>query len=267
MVLQTRMTQYVSGSKSDPGVKRSNFIEFISCTSYTHNSEVKFPKKTAKKQAIVPGNSHMMDTEDNDSIEVEDDISTVTPPIYQDVSLTDLLAATSTGDEDDDIELEERLERLRADSTVLDNAEITRVKNKLLDAHIKIDRLEAENVSINAQLSILNDELENYQKTDKKQKANIKKLMNENDNLLRDISKHKGIRQFIGEQSSEDKQTDTSDHITSDSSADDATDINTTMRETLDIATSKLDSLKAYMTRVGYIFIIPRFQGATFVAP
>ena len=77
---------------------------------------------------------------------------------------------------------------------------------QLLDVQNKLQTMFATNQSITAQNDLLNAEIEQYRKTIKDQKSQIKKVTNENDNLRREISKCKGIRKYV--QSDNDKNGD-----------------------------------------------------------
>ena len=79
---------------------------------------------------------------------------------------------------------------------------------QLLDVQNKLQTMFATNQSITAQNDLLNAEIEQYRKTIKDQKSQIKKVTNENDNLRREISKCKGIRKYV--QSDSDKNGDIS---------------------------------------------------------
>ena len=77
---------------------------------------------------------------------------------------------------------------------------------QLLDVQNKLQTMFATNQSITAQNDLLNAEIEQYRKTIKDQKSQIKKVTNENDNLRCEISKCKGIRKYV--QSDSDKNGD-----------------------------------------------------------
>ena len=97
---------------------------------------------------------------------------------------------------------------------------------QLFDARKRIECLIASNQSATAQNELLNSEIDQYRKTIKEQKSQIKKLSNDNDNLRREISKYKGIRKYINNDTSGDMND---------------------MVEKLNIAETKLSSFKQHV--------------------
>ena len=97
---------------------------------------------------------------------------------------------------------------------------------QLFDARKKIECLIASNQSATAQNELLNSKIDQYRKTIKEQRSQIKKLSNDNDNLRREISKYKGIRKFINNDASGDMND---------------------MVEKLNIAETKLSSFKQHV--------------------
>ena len=75
---------------------------------------------------------------------------------------------------------------------------------QLFDARKRIGCLIASNQSATAQNELLNSEIDQYRKTIKEQKLQIKKMSDDNDNLRWEISKDKGIRKFINNDTSGD---------------------------------------------------------------
>ena len=96
----------------------------------------------------------------------------------------------------------------------------------LVDAQNKIDLLLAEKSSIAAQNDLLLSEIDGYKKSNRVQKAEIKKLTTSNDNLRREISKYKGIRKYV--KSSDDFNVDK-------------------LTEQLHVAEAKLSSIKDHV--------------------
>ena len=84
---------------------------------------------------------------------------------------------------------------------------------------LQIEKLKSDNSALRSALDLL-------KKTDTNQKAKLKKLMQENDNLKRDISKHRGIRRYT-----------TSDKSDSQTQLD-------KLREEIDVTQAKLASLR-----------------------
>ena len=84
---------------------------------------------------------------------------------------------------------------------------------------LQIEKLKSDNSALRSAVDLL-------KKTDTNQKAKLKKLMQENDNLKRDISKHRGIRRYT-----------TSDKSDSQTQLD-------KLREEIDVTQAKLASLR-----------------------
>ena len=110
--------------------------------------------------------------------------------LITDQSLTDLLAATDVGDPlsnsvDENITVSES-----------DDQMILRLDAKLLATNIELQAEINERNALQNQVDILMTEIDSFKKTDKNQKNEIKKLMNENEKLKKDISRVSGIRRF-----------------------------------------------------------------------
>ena len=73
---------------------------------------------------------------------------------------------------------------------------ILRLEAQVLAANIELHGVKQEHTALQHQLELLMTELDKLKKNDKSQKCEIKKLLNENDRLKRDISRFKGIRKY-----------------------------------------------------------------------
>ena len=73
---------------------------------------------------------------------------------------------------------------------------ILRLEAQVLAANIELHGVKQEHTALQHQLELLMTELDKLKKNDKSQKCEIKKLLNENDRLKRDISRFNGIRKY-----------------------------------------------------------------------
>ena len=110
--------------------------------------------------------------------------------LITDQSLTDLLAATDVGDPLNN-SVNENITASESDDQM-----ILRLEAKLLATNIELQAEINERNALQNQVDILMTEIDSFKKTDKNQKNEIKKLMNENEKLKKDISRVSGIRRF-----------------------------------------------------------------------
>ena len=103
----------------------------------------------------------------------------IADPILHDRSLTDML-----------METQESVNTNNPDAL----ATQVQLEAQLMAAFIRIDGLLVDNTSLNNQINLLNDELENYKKTLNSQKSNIKRLTVANDTLRKELSQYRGMR-------------------------------------------------------------------------
>ena len=111
---------------------------------------------------------------------------TYTSMLIGDKSLTDMLA--SVGEPRSDGEHPSRGESYQD--------AILRLEARVLAANIELQGVSDECNALQQQIELLMTEIDKFQKVDKMQKLEIKKLTNDNDKLKRDISKYNGMRRF-----------------------------------------------------------------------
>ena len=105
--------------------------------------------------------------------------------LITDRSLTDMLASNT----------------VHNDSQLPDNMnesqdEIIRLESKLLASEIELQYEKNERLSLQCQVELLMKEIDDFKKTDKHQKFQIKKLVNDNDKLKKEYSRVSGMRRF-----------------------------------------------------------------------
>ena len=110
--------------------------------------------------------------------------------LITDQSLTDLLAATDVRIPANDSSTENNTLSESKDQLIL------RLESKLLATNIELQAEIDEKISLQNQVDVLMAEIDSLKKTDKSQKNGIKKLMNGNDKLRKDISRVSGIRRY-----------------------------------------------------------------------
>ena len=75
-------------------------------------------------------------------------------------------------------------------------AEVVMLESQLIHETMKLDLERKDNTSMRNQVELLQCELEQNKKLSDKQKQEIKRLLGENDNLRRDLSRYNGMRRF-----------------------------------------------------------------------
>ena len=126
--------------------------------------------------------------------------------LISDNSLTDLLASA------DDLLNSSQAEN-HSDSN--DN-EIIRLESKLVASEIELQGERDERIALQNQIELLMSEIDKMKKIDKNQKCEIRKLVNENDKLKKDVSKFSGIRKYTNLQRSvndNSTQTENTDDV------------------------------------------------------
>ena len=116
--------------------------------------------------------------------------------LITDQSLSELLASTNhTGDI-----LSHNDKDLDTDSSLQSNDcsdRIVRLEGNLVAVNLDLQCKHDECVALQHQIDLLNEEMDCYKKTDKNQKNEIKRLTNENDRLIKELSKHSGVRRYF----------------------------------------------------------------------
>ena len=110
--------------------------------------------------------------------------------LITDQSLTDLLAATDVTNFSNDSSNSNNSLPESNDQMIL------RLEAKLLATNIELQAEINEKNSLQNQVDILMAEMDSLKKIDKNQKNQLKKLMNENDKLRKEISRVSGIRRY-----------------------------------------------------------------------
>ena len=122
--------------------------------------------------------------------------------LITDQSLSELLASTNhTGDI-----LSHNGKDLDTDSSLQSNDcsdRIVRLEANLVAVNLDFQCKHDECVALQNQIDLLNEEMDCYKKTDKNQKNEIKRLTNENDRLVKELSKHSGFRRYFDKSPSE----------------------------------------------------------------
>ena len=121
-------------------------------------------------------------------------------------SLTDLLASA-------DNLLNSSQAENHSDSNV---NEIVRLESKLVASEIELQGERHECIALQNQIELLMSEIDKMKKIDKNQKCEIRKLVNENDKLKKDVSKFSGIRKYTNLQRSvndDSTQTENTDDV------------------------------------------------------
>ena len=120
--------------------------------------------------------------------------------LISDNSLTDLLASA-------DNLLNSSQAENHSDSNV---NEIVRLESKLVASEIELQGERDERIAHQNQIELLMSEIDKMKKIDKNQKCEIRKLVNENDKLKKDVSKFSGIRKYTNlQRSGNDNSTQT----------------------------------------------------------
>ena len=74
---------------------------------------------------------------------------------------------------------------------------IVRLEANLVAINLELQCKQDECVALQNQVEILMEEIDNFKRTDKNQKSEVKKLTNENDRLRKELSKHSGVRKYL----------------------------------------------------------------------
>ena len=77
---------------------------------------------------------------------------------------------------------------------------IVRLEANLVAINLELQCKQDECVALQNQVEILMQEIDNFKRTDKNQKSEVKKLTNENDRLRKELSKHSGVRKYFDNQ-------------------------------------------------------------------
>ena len=104
--------------------------------------------------------------------------------------------------------------------------QIVMLDSKLIHSEMKLEQQCADNISLKNKIELLHSELEQCKKSSNKQKQEIKKQMNENDRLRRDLSRFNRIRRFTESTNAESSE----------------------IKHELDITKAKLTSLRGNLT-------------------
>ena len=156
-----------------------------SCKGDTlHNTSVT-PEGTVATPMPSPASHSFSDTLPGDHATQTDTIRSDNSILITDRSLTDMLASNT----------------VQSDSQLPDNMnesqdEIIRLESKLLASEIELQYEKNERLSLQCQVELLMKEIDDFKKTDKHQKFQIKKLVNENDKLKKEYSRVSGMRRF-----------------------------------------------------------------------
>ena len=93
---------------------------------------------------------------------------------------------------------------------VIDNSS----EDSVTDMSRQLRELSDTNTRLQNQIALLESDIENHLKLDQTQKAAIKKLKRENDNLRRELSKHTGMRKYANNTSACDSRTEAHRDVT-----------------------------------------------------
>ena len=126
--------------------------------------------------------------------------------LVSDRSLTDMLASANMPISSQcDKDTEPHNEESNGDA-------VLRLEARVLAANIELQGVSAERAALQQQVELLISEIDSLKKVDKTQKNVIKRLINENDKIKRDISKHTGIRRYTDSSQSRVSDSVVSDH-------------------------------------------------------
>ena len=93
---------------------------------------------------------------------------------------------------------------------------ILRLEAQVLAANIELNGVEGERTALQHQIELLISEIDQIKRTDKTQKCEIKKLINENDKLKREISRFSGMRKYAKNNVSTSSETQQSSSASND---------------------------------------------------
>ena len=110
--------------------------------------------------------------------------------LVNDQSLTDLVMSENTGNIS-------CISSKEQNSTSESNEDlILRLEAKLLSTNIELQAEKNERIALNNQVELLMCEIDSLKKNDRNQKNELKKMINENDKLRKDISRFSGVRKY-----------------------------------------------------------------------
>ena len=82
--------------------------------------------------------------------------------------------------------------------------DVTESMTSISELRIRLKQALDECASYRTEVSLLNEEIENYSKTQRSQRDELKRVTSQKDNLQRELSKHTGMRRYV---SFDDKET------------------------------------------------------------
>lgn len=208
----------------------------------TNRDSVPEKPATSSDQSSVkqscPGSSSDQAPASGPSSGQTDDTSDADLSMLSERSLSDMLASafSSTGESEPSTRDSQTLST-QAGGPSEDNMQTIQLESQLLAARIQMECATDEKSRLINQVQILETEIDKYKKTQHNLKSQVKKLTTTNDNLMREISRYRGMRQF----------TDVSNNNTRDctSMADDGE--KDRLHEQLGVEKAKLTSLREHM--------------------
>ena len=108
----------------------------------------------------------------------------------RDRSLTDMLSSAFK----DDVPRETSSPNARPTQNRADK--IKRLETELIEANAQIEFDKIKNDKLQAQIQLLEEDIDKYRTTQNAQKKEIRRLTTANDNLRRELSKHEGMRKY-----------------------------------------------------------------------
>ena len=115
--------------------------------------------------------------------------------VHEEPSLTQLLTVTPS--QSDNLTAESSQNSVFAGARKTDSIPNSDPVVPVLESELKVAT--DINASLLHQIQLLENEITDYQKRDRNQKSEIKKLTLANDKLRRDLSRHQGMRRFVAE--------------------------------------------------------------------
>ena len=165
----------------------------------------------------------------------------------QNRSLTDMLCSAFK----DDVPRETSSPNAKAPQDIADK--VKRLESDLIKANAQIEFDKTQNNKLQAQIELLEGEIDKYRATQTAQKKEIRRLTTANDNLRRELSKYEGMRKYAVQNTEPDKSK----------SNEDPTEI-ISLKEQLGVANIRIDSLKDHIQSVaGTLLSACGFQTVT----
>ena len=137
----------------------------------------------------------------------------------------------------DDVPRETSSPNAKAPQDIADK--VKRLESDLIEANAQIEFDKTQNNKLQAQIELLEGEIDKYRATQTAKKKEIRRLTTANDNLRRELSKYEGMRKYAVQNTEPDKSK----------SNQDPTEI-ISLKEQLGVANIRIDSLKDHIQSV-----------------